>query len=155
MVYGYLVRLTRRRDVAADLFQNVWLKLVAHAPQLAPDTRIRAWLLTVAHNEVRSHQRATRWDVSRVLLFASAKSHMSHVDTPDVALDVERALSRLDALDREALLLEAVSDLGSEDICRILRLSPEAWRKRLSRARARLDAQLEPSPATELEHKPS
>lgn len=80
---------------------------------------------------------------------------MSHVDAPDVALDVERALARLDAPDREALHLEAVSDLNGEDICKILQLSPEAWRKRLSRARMRLDAQLEPSPATELEHKPS
>lgn len=155
VVYGYLLRLTRRRDVAADLFQNVWLKLVAHAPRLAPDTRIRAWLLTVAHNEVRSHYRASRWDVSRLLLLARSLSPTPHAFEPDVGLDLERALGRLDASDREALLLEAVSDLGSEEICKILRLSPEAWRKRLSRARARLDAQLELSSTVTLEHKPS
>lgn len=154
VVYGYLLRLTRRADVAADLFQNVWLKLVAHAPSLAPDTRIRAWLLTVAHNEVRSHQRWNRWDASRVLAFGRSK--LADVATPsDERLDVQRALERLDVNDRETLLLEAVSDLDADDLCHILGVTPAAWRKRLSRARSKLADMLSQPAFPTLERHPS
>lgn len=152
VVYGYLLRLTRRRDVAADLFQNVWLKLVAHATTLAPNTRIRAWLLTVAHNEVRSHQRWCRWDLSRVVLFARSPA-FEPVTPSEERLDVQRALDNLDSSDREALLLEAVEDLDVGDVCAILGVSPVAWRKRLSRARARLEALLNQPPNHGLERK--
>jgi RNA polymerase sigma-70 factor, ECF subfamily len=154
VVYGYLLRLTRRRDVAADLFQNVWLKLVAHAPSLAPDTRIRAWLLTVAHNEVVSHRRWSRWDLSRVVLFARSTA-FDAITPSDERLDVQRAFERLDVGDRETLLLEAVEDLTPNDVCSILSVSPAAWRKRLSRARTRLAALLSQPHLQALERNPS
>jgi RNA polymerase sigma-70 factor (ECF subfamily) len=154
VVYGYLLRLTRRKDVAADLFQNVWLKLVSHAQGLASDTRIRAWLLTVAHNEVRSHQRWCRWDLSRVVLFARSAT-FDAVAPSDERLDVQRALDRLGETDRETLLLEAVDDLTPDDACVVLGVTPAAWRKRLSRARSRLEALLNQSPIQPLERNPS
>lgn len=154
VVYGYLLRLTHRREVAADLFQNVWLKLVARASELTPDTRIRPWLLTVAHNEVRSYQRWCRWDLSRVMLFARSGPFCTTLPA-DARIDVQRALERLSDVDRETLLLEAVEDLTPDDVCLILGVSPPTWRKRLSRARSRLNTLLnEPAPHT-LERTPT
>ena len=44
------IRLSRRRDVAEDLVEETWLRLVTHAPRLRPDTRLASWLFTVARH---------------------------------------------------------------------------------------------------------
>jgi len=41
-IYGYLVRMTRRRDVAEDLLQETFLRLAQHAKRLAGDTKLGA-----------------------------------------------------------------------------------------------------------------
>src|SRR4029450_2073759 len=49
-LFTFLVRLSRRRDIAEDLLEETWLRLVKHARRLRPDTRLGAWLFTVARN---------------------------------------------------------------------------------------------------------
>src|SRR6187399_1907466 len=66
-VFGFLLRLSGDSNVAADLFQNVWLKLARHAPRLNDETHVRAWLLTVARREYLSYRRAQIVDLSRFL----------------------------------------------------------------------------------------
>src|SRR5262249_14193781 len=47
-LYTFLLRLTRRRDVAEDLLEETWLRVVKHARRLRKDTRLGPWLFTVA-----------------------------------------------------------------------------------------------------------
>src|SRR5262245_64223505 len=49
-LFTFLVRLSRRRDVAEDLLEETWLRLVKHARRLRTDTRLGPWLFTVARN---------------------------------------------------------------------------------------------------------
>src|SRR5690242_12985197 len=58
-IFGFLLRLSRRRPVAEDLLDETFLRLVRHAPALRPDTNIGAWLFTVARNLYWSHRRAS------------------------------------------------------------------------------------------------
>ena len=51
-LFNFLARLSRRRDVAEDLLEETWLRLVARAAHLQPDTRLGPWLFTVARSEV-------------------------------------------------------------------------------------------------------
>jgi DNA-directed RNA polymerase specialized sigma24 family protein len=39
-LFTFLVRLSRRRDVAEDLLEETWLRLVNHARRLRPDTKL-------------------------------------------------------------------------------------------------------------------
>ena len=57
-LFNFLARLTRRRDVAEDLLEETWLRLVARASTLTPDTRLEPWLFTVAPNLYVSYRRA-------------------------------------------------------------------------------------------------
>lgn len=41
-LFTFLVRLSRRRDVAEDLLEETWLRLVRHARRLRADTRLGA-----------------------------------------------------------------------------------------------------------------
>ena len=67
----FLVRLSRRRDVAEDLLEETWLRLVKHAQRLRPDTRLGPWLFTVARNLHVSYNR------SRMLEDSAAASLMA------------------------------------------------------------------------------
>ena len=49
-LFTFLLRLSRRRDVAEDLLEETWLRLVKHTQRLTEDTRLGPWLFTVARN---------------------------------------------------------------------------------------------------------
>lgn len=141
-IYGFLVRLCRDRQLAADLFQNTWLKLARAAPSLREDTDVRAWLFTVARNEFRSHRRAQMLDLSRFLVVdlerASSSEASASSDTGPMLEVLEAALGKLGDADRELLLLVAVDGLELRQAAEVLGISYEALRQRLARARQRL-----------------
>ena len=140
-VFGYLARMTGRRDFAEDLTQEVFLRLARAARALRPDTKLRGWLFTVAHNVLVSHARAAK--ATAALATELAEHPIATGRTPYEALadslaqlKVEHALAALPAGYREVVLLVAIEGLPAADVGAALSLSPEAVRQRLSRARA-------------------
>lgn len=152
-IHGFLLRLARRRDVAEDLFQEVWLKLARHAPRLADDTDLAAWLFTVARNAHVSHRRWSMLDLSRLVALADeARIEGAHDrdEGPERNLEATRAMERLERAlgslsvgDREILLLVGVEELDQERAAAILGIRYDAFRQRLARARGRLAAALD------------
>lgn len=143
-VFALLLRLSGDAHVAADLFQNVWLKLARHAARLHDDTNLRAWLHTVARREYLSYRRAQVVDLSRFLAWGrhvetSARSFAATRETDEL----EAALEALNERDREVLLLVGVAELDGAQAARALGISDVAFRQRLARARQRLSAELE------------
>jgi RNA polymerase sigma-70 factor (ECF subfamily) len=145
-IYNFLYRLSGRRDLAEDLFQETWIKLARHARSLREDTNLSAWLFTVARNQYRSHQRWSVVDRARV----SELGAEPRADSPETAalahdelLRLSRALDGLSTDHREVLLLSVIEEIEAREVAAILSISPEAVRQRLSRARASLAAALE------------
>jgi RNA polymerase sigma-70 factor, ECF subfamily len=143
-IFGFLVRLSGSRALAEDLFQHTFLRLAESGPRLRADSDLRAWLFTVARNAFHSHVRSRSVE-SRVgveLLIAEQSTSVG----PDVGValaELEQALARLSASDRELLLLFAVEGLSYADVARVLGLDQVTVRKRVSRARARLAVALD------------
>ena len=152
-VYGFLLRLSRDASVAADLFQNVWLKLAQHAAQLREDSHLRGWLLTVARREFLSFRRAQALDLIPALLLGRAREEVTEGPGDDYLRSVIAALDHLADADREVLLLSVTAGLEAEEVASALGISAVAARQRLARARQRLSAaveQLENMPARAL-----
>src|SRR3954469_24115677 len=149
-LYNFLVRLTNRRDVAEDLLEETWLRLVTHAPRLRPDTRLAPWLFTVARNLHVSHCRARLLEDSYATallgLWPSGVPSQSPVDAIEATEARQRlatALASLPTVYREALVLVGVEGLRPREAAEVCGVSPEVMRQRLSRARARLAHRLE------------
>lgn len=136
-VYGFLLRLSGDRHVAADLFQNVWLKLARTAPRLREDTYLVAWLLTVARNEYIDYQRARVLDLSRFLAWGRQPAEAATSSPDGLRRDIEQALRALGDADREVLLLVAADGLSPSEAAGVLGVTPTALRQRLTRARRR------------------
>ncbi|HWU89432.1 MAG TPA: RNA polymerase sigma factor, partial [Kofleriaceae bacterium] len=143
-LYGYLVRMTRRRDVAEDLLQETFLRLAQHATRLAEDTRLGAWLFTVAHRLFVSWTRAQG---VRALLAAELpprepadddRSPLEAVAASQAHVALERAFAELAPPYREVALLVGVEGMQPAEVAQILGQKPDAIRQRLARARAQL-----------------
>jgi RNA polymerase sigma-70 factor (ECF subfamily) len=150
-IYAFLLRLSGRRDTAEDLAQETWLKLARAAPGLREGTTLAPLLFTIARNAFLSHRRWAMLDLSRIVTLGlesvtAATSDpgpdAQHENARAVAL-LERALADLPLASREVLLLVGVEGLDQEEVARILGITYDALRQRLSRARAQLAAKME------------
>jgi RNA polymerase sigma-70 factor (ECF subfamily) len=151
-LFTFLLRLSRRREVAEDLLEDTWLRLVKHARRLQPGTRLGPWLFTVARNlhvsYVRSRLLEDSVTADLMSLWPFSAQHASPFeDTAASELErrIERALAGLPRPAREVLLLVCVAGLDHADAADVCGITPEALRQRLSRARARLARDLERS----------
>jgi RNA polymerase sigma factor (sigma-70 family) len=143
-LFGYLVRMTRRRDVAEDILQETFMRLAQHARRLDENTRLGAWLFTVAHRLVVSWSRAhgvrtqLAGDLPRDGAVDRERSPLEALADSRMQLALERALSALPEAYREVALLVGVEGMQPSEVAEILGARPEAVRQRLSRARTLL-----------------
>jgi RNA polymerase sigma-70 factor (ECF subfamily) len=148
-LYNFLARLANRRDVAEDLLEETWLRLVVHAPRLRPDTRLGPWLFTVARNLHASHCRSRLLENARASgllgLWPSGRTEPSPLvaaEAHEAERRVMHALASLPLTYREALLLVGVEELQPAEAAKICGVSAVTMRQRLSRARALLTRRL-------------
>jgi RNA polymerase sigma-70 factor (ECF subfamily) len=148
-LYSFLVRLSRRHDVAEDLLEETWLRLVEHACRLKPDTHLGPWLFTVARNLYFSYCRSRAVEDERVAglmgLWSTAVARPSPFEeaaADELERRVERALSSMPPHYREVLLLSLVEEMTPAEIAIVCGVTPEALRQRLLRARATLAQEL-------------
>ncbi|MGH9315126.1 MAG: RNA polymerase sigma factor [Vicinamibacterales bacterium] len=119
--------MSNRRDVAEDLLEETWLRLVTHAQHLRPDTRLGPWLFTVARHLHASYRRARLLEDSHseglISLWRSGSpgpSPFESVEASEARQRIATALASLPATYREALWLVAVEGLRpceAADVC--------------------------------------
>lgn len=156
-IFSFLARLSRRRDVAEDLLEETWLRLVTSARRLRPDTRLGAWLFTVARNLYLSYcrsrllDRTNAEDLIGLWPFGLPQSSpFEHTAAGEMERRIESALAALPLTYREVLLLVGVEGLQPAEAAAICGVTPETLRQRLRRARVMLMRRLESTPASPL-----
>jgi RNA polymerase sigma-70 factor (ECF subfamily) len=156
-LYSFLLRLSRRHDVAEDLLEETWLRLVTHAHGLSDDTCLPAWLFTVARNLYASWCRHRAVDESRISELTPSWPAPGRGESPfDAAARtetehrLEMALARLSHADREAVLLVGSEGFTPSQAAEIIGLPGDAFRKRLQRARQRLAIEMNATSAGHL-----
>lgn len=139
-IYGLALRSTRDPDLAADITQETFLRLLTEGQRGRLPDNVGGWLYRTSANLVVSGAR--RASVARRFI-----PRLLSRDVPEgpetMALDLERhreldaALATLSVADRLALVLSAQGATG-EEIAVHLGRSHAATRTHLTRARARL-----------------
>ncbi len=144
---GFLLRLGASTEQAEELVQEAFVRLVRHAPGLRDDTRIGAWLYTVARNLWRSHRRWAWLDGTRLLELAWAPQRgpatpAELASASETQARLERAVAALPEAQREIFLLVVGEGLEPTDAAVVLGIRPEAARQRLARARRAVEEAL-------------
>ena len=141
-LYGFLLRLCGRAELAEELLQETFVRWVRHKDRLPPDVNLRAWLFTVARNLHRSHRRWAWVDGQRLAELAARAVGIDAGPSPaevlaatETSRRVERALAAMPESLREVAALVWIEHLEPREVAPILQLEPEAVRQRLARAR--------------------
>ena len=132
-VFRYLRRMAGSDEQAEDLTQEVFLR-VLRSPPSDPDLREKAWLFRTARNLLLNLRR----DEARRPFPDELREPPPRPPARAEAMDLEQALAGLDGADREAFLMREVGGLGYSEIAAICKLTPDAVRSRIHRARLAL-----------------
>jgi len=139
-IYGTALRSTRDPEIAADVTQEAFLRLVVEAQAGRLPDNVGGWLYRTSSNLIIS--RARRAAVAqrlapRLVRFDGPAQPEAVAVLAEQQAELRIALATLPAADRVALLMAAQGATG-EEIARHLGRSHAATRTLLSRARGRL-----------------
>ena len=147
-LYRYLLRQCGQPAVAEELFQDVWLKLIAARSGYTVQARFATWLYRIAHNRLVDHYRASARGLP--LSYADDCPEWAEIPAPEevqpeVREDRRRQSERLLELlaelpeaQREAMLLKEEAGLSLEEIAQATGTGRETVKSRLRYALARL-----------------
>ena len=149
-VLGFLYRMTRDREWAEDLGQEVFLRAYRRLERYDRNkAAFSTWLFTMARNLCLDELRKSR--PQRVALEEAAETQAAGDPGPDAALrenELERliaeAVQSLAAEYREVFILKEYQDFSLEEIAAIVQCPIGTVKSRLHRARTQLQKQLSP-----------
>jgi RNA polymerase sigma-70 factor (ECF subfamily) len=154
----YLLYLTGNREMAEDLFQEVWMRVLVRGAQFNGKARFGTWLFTIARNLVIDQRRKRTMssldemvdggsEDDRPMAFEVAGDDPTPFDRFVNLEDGERiagALMELDTLYREVLVLRFHEELSLEEIAKVTRAPLSTVKSRLYRGLAAIKPKLEP-----------
>ena len=148
-VYNYLLRLTRHREDALDLTQDVFLKAYQNLRKLDDPERFAPWLYRIAHNEAYSMFRKKRpeTDVEEIepeQTETGISVGGSSVFPMELSLSVASALDRLSPEQREAVVLKIYQGFKFDEMAVVLECPVSTVKSRLYTALDLLKAELAP-----------
>ncbi len=141
----YARALMRDRASADDLVQDCLERAVSRWYQRR-DGDLRAWLFTILHNLALNQFRKTASRGRHVPIDETNEDSFGEAASQEHTLmyqDVLEKLARLPADQREVLLLVAVEDLSYVEAAKVLGIPVGTVMSRLSRARDRLQQEIE------------
>ncbi len=153
----YLMYLTGNREMAEDLFQEVWMRVLVRGGQFNGKSRFETWLFTIARNLVIDQKRKRTMssldelfevggDDDKPMNCEVADTQPSPFDRLANVEDRERiaaALMQLDTLYREVLVLRFHEDMALDEIAKVTRAPLSTVKSRLYRGLAAIRPQLE------------
>jgi RNA polymerase sigma-70 factor, ECF subfamily len=160
----YLLYLTSSRELAEDLFQEVWMRVLMRGGQFNGKARFDTWLFTIARNLVIDYRRKRTLasldelvdgssDDDRPVTFEISDEQPTPFDRMASREDAERvaeALLELDTVYREVLVLRFHEDLSLQEIATVTRAPLSTVKSRLYRGLASIKPRLQAALAAEV-----
>ncbi|HUO83454.1 MAG TPA: RNA polymerase sigma factor [Gammaproteobacteria bacterium] len=144
-LYRFMLRQCRDPEIAADLFQEVWSRVIGARERYVPTARFNTWLFHIAHNCFIDHYRGRR----RRPLEAAGDGALDCAEDPSAGPEARAAvLERADRLraalcdlpveQREAFLLREELGMSLQEIGAATGTGRETAKSRLRYAVERL-----------------
>jgi len=153
----YLLYLTGNREVAEDLFQEVWMRVLVRGSQFNGQSRFETWLFTIARNLLIDLRRKRTMSSLDELFEAGGDDDrpmaIEITDTDPTPFErfssledserVAAALLELDTLHREVLVLRFHEEMSLDEISKVTRAPLSTVKSRLYRGLAMIRPRLE------------
>jgi RNA polymerase sigma-70 factor (ECF subfamily) len=150
----YLLFLTGKREVAEDLFQETWMRVLLRGAQYNGKARFDTWLFTIARNLVidlsRKRTMASLDEMSEggederpFEIAMSGPSPLEQFQSREDCAEVGEVLLTLEPTYREVLVLRFYEELSLEEIATVTKAPLSTVKSRLYRGLAALKPQME------------
>jgi RNA polymerase sigma-70 factor, ECF subfamily len=145
----YLLYLTGNREMAEDLFQETWMRVLMRGAQFNGNSRFDTWLFTIARNLVIDMRRKRTMSSLEAMcesgdhdrpfeVPADEPSPFDRYQSQESGARVAEALLSLEPLHREVLVLRFHEELSLEEIAQVTRAPLSTVKSRLYRGLAAL-----------------
>ncbi|HEV2990076.1 MAG TPA: sigma-70 family RNA polymerase sigma factor [Candidatus Angelobacter sp.] len=140
-LYGFFRRRLENHPRAEDLAQETFLAVIRATARYEPRSLVRTYLYGIALKLLTAERRKQPKDELPV----ESATEPVVIDATDSTLWVRQALKKLEASEREILMLREYEQLSYAEIAELLRLPVNTVRSRLFRSRMALKDLLEPA----------
>src|SRR5687767_9196036 len=154
-VFSLVYRMVRDRELAEDLTQDTFIKVLTHIEKYRSEFKFSSWLFKIANNVAIDHLRrrqldtismegsphATTSDLAEATSFELAtqeESPLQEMEARELGSEIERAISQLRPEYRACILLRHVEDKSYEEIAATLDLPLGTVKTYIHRARHEL-----------------
>jgi RNA polymerase sigma-70 factor, ECF subfamily len=155
----YLLFLTGKREIAEDLFQETWMRVLLRGAQYNGKARFDTWLFAIARNLVidlsRKRTMASLDEMSEggdddrpYEIAMSGPSPLDQFQSSENCAEVGEVLLKLDSNYREVLVLRFFEELSLDEIASVTRAPLSTVKSRLYRGLAALKPEMERLRAT-------
>jgi len=159
-VFSLIYRMVRDRELAEDLAQDTFIKVLNHIDRYRPEFKLSSWLFKIANNVAIDHLRRRQLDTISIdgsphaqTSDAVAATSLDLPDEQESALDelasrelgtaIEQAIGRLRPEYRSCIMLRHVEGRSYEEIAATLDLPLGTVKTYIHRARHELRRALE------------
>ncbi len=149
----YLLFLTGRREVAEDLFQETWMRVLLRGGQYNGKARFDTWLFTIARNLVidlsRKRTMASLDEMSEgederpFEVAIDGPSPLEQFRSREDSAEVAEVLLRLEPSYREVLVLRFHEEMSLDEIAKMTKAPLSTVKSRLYRGLAALKPEME------------
>jgi RNA polymerase sigma-70 factor (ECF subfamily) len=154
-VFSLVYRMVRDRELAEDLTQDTFVKVLSHIDKYRSEFKFSSWLFKIGNNVAIDHLRRRQLDTVSMegsphattsdLAEATSFELPTHDETPlqelearELGSEIERAIGRLRPEYRACILLRHVEDKSYEEIAATLDLPLGTVKTYIHRARHEL-----------------
>ncbi len=154
-VFSLVFRMVRDRELAEDLAQDTFIKVLNHIDRYRPEFKFSSWLFKIANNVAIDHLRKRQVETIRMegsphALTADAieatsfeieshgESALEEMEAKELGSAIERAIARLRPEYRSCILLRHVEGRSYEEIATTLDLPLGTVKTYIHRARHEL-----------------
>ena len=159
-VFSLIYRMVRDRELAEDLAQDTFIKVLKHIDRYRPEFKLSSWLFKIANNVAIDHLRrrqlvtvsidgsphaqspdaveATRFDIAD-----QQESALDEMEARELGTSIERAIASLRPEYRSCIMLRHVEGRSYEEIAATLDLPLGTVKTYIHRARYELREALE------------
>ncbi len=142
-LYGFFGRRLNNSERAEDLTQETFLAVIRAVSRYEPRASVRTYLYGIALKLLAAERRRVFRNSAWSSALGLGTTEPNTDRTSDSVLWVRQAMERLDASDREILMLREYEQLSYSEIAELLRIPVNTVRSRLFRSRLALKSYLE------------
>src|SRR6476620_6852860 len=159
-VFSLVFRMVRDREMAEDLAQETFIKVLNNLDRYSPEFKFSSWLFKIANNLTIDHLRRRRLDTisiegapdavtaesakaTSISVVAGDESPLAELESRELGQSIERAIARLRPEYRACIMLRHVEDKSYEEIAEIVKLPLGTVKTYIHRARHELRAALD------------